>query len=128
MFYKQRQENSSFFTLRSSFPNEFFTLRSSFFTQLDFPSKFLDVDDRSILADALVTLGSFLYAAEAGAHTARHLLLHGYLTLNALLHGVSLDSTKHRSRTTRIYDSTVHAVFLYGIYYIALHTVLSILG
>ena len=32
MFYKQRQENSSFFTLRSSLPNEFFTLRSSLFT------------------------------------------------------------------------------------------------
>ena len=106
MFYKQRQENSSFFTLRSSFPtnSSLFAskriLHSSFFTlHLNFPSKFLDVDDRSILADALVTLGSFLYAAEAGTHTARHLVLERNLTLHASLLGKASHAHHHRLRT-----------------------------
>ena len=89
MFYKQRQENSSFFTLRSSLST----------LHLDFPSKFLDVDDRSILADALVTLGSFLYAAEAGTHTARHLVLKRNLTLHASLLGKASHAHHHRLRT-----------------------------
>ena len=105
-------KTKEFFVLHSSFfvSNEFFTLRSSlftskqilhssFFTQLDFPSKFLDVDDRSILADALVTLGSFLYAAEAGTHAARHLVLKRNLTLHASLLGKASHAHHHRLRS-----------------------------
>ena len=66
---------------------------------LNFPGKLLDVDDRTILADALVTLGSFLHAAEAGAYTARHLVLQGNLALHTSLLGKASHAHHHRLRS-----------------------------
>ena len=54
---------------------------------LDIPGELLDIDDRTILANALMSLGGLLYAAEACTYAARHLVLQGNLTLHTSLLG-----------------------------------------
>ena len=66
---------------------------------LDIPGELLDVDDRTILANALMSLGGLLYAAEACTYAARHLVLQGNLTLHTSLLGKASHAHHHRLRT-----------------------------
>ena len=66
---------------------------------LDIPGELLDVDDRAIGANALVSLGGLLHAAEAGTHATRHLVLQRYLALHASLLGKARHAHHHRLRT-----------------------------
>ena len=54
------QEESSFFIFPAS---------------LNIPSEFFDINDRTILTNALISLSSFLYTTEASTNTASHLIL-----------------------------------------------------